>query len=283
MAGAGLIDIKRRIKSVQNTRKITKAMGLVSTSKLRRARANLNINENFFSVTGEMTKDVYDTTEGLVDSFYVKGSGSKRKLYILLASDTGLCGGYNVNLVLSLKEKIKKEGEDAAVICVGKKSISYVKRYGLECVGEYLSIQDRPTFKDMLPIYNRALRLYKESEYGEVSVVYTKFDSPVTQEVTIEKLLPISFEGEKTGDYIVEPKEESAVEEVFDFYIISKLLNSMLHAKTSEQSQRMTAMDGATKNADDLLDKLQSKYNRIRQSAITQEIAEIVGGAEAQK
>lgn len=283
MAGAGLIEIKRRIKSVQSTRKITKAMGLVSTSKLRRARANLNLNETFFDTTLDITKDVFNEIDGFMDSVYLKGNGSKRKLYIVLASDTGLCGGYNVSLALRLREQVKTNGEEAEVICVGKKGVSYVKRYGFNCVGEYLDIQDHPNFKEMLPIYNHALRLYKDNEYGEINVVYTKFNSPVSQEVEIERLLPVKLEKENVGDYTIEPRDESAVEEVFDFYIVSKLLNSMLHARTSEQSLRMTAMDGATKNANDLLDRLESKYNRIRQSAITQEIAEIVGGAEAQK
>ncbi|MCR6516396.1 ATP synthase F1 subunit gamma [Clostridium sp. LY3-2] len=283
MAGAGLIEIKRRIKSVQSTRKITKAMGLVSTSKLRRARANLNLNETFFDTTLDITKDVFNEIDGFMDSVYLKGNGSKRKLYIVLASDTGLCGGYNVSLALRLREQVKTNGEEAEVICVGKKGVSYVKRYGFNCVGEYLDIQDHPNFKEMLPIYNHALRLYKDSEYGEINVVYTRFNSPVSQEVKIERLLPVKLEKENVGDYTIEPRDESAVEEVFDFYIVSKLLNSMLHARTSEQSLRMTAMDGATKNANDLLDRLESKYNRIRQSAITQEIAEIVGGAEAQK
>lgn len=283
MAGAGLIEIKRRIKSVQSTRKITKAMGLVSTSKLRRARANLNLNETFFDTTLDITKDVFNEIDGFMDSVYLKGNGSKRKLYIVLASDTGLCGGYNVSLALRLREQVKTNGEEAEVICVGKKGVSYVKRYGFNCVGEYLDIQDHPNFKEMLPIYNHALRLYKDNEYGEVNVVYTRFNSPVSQEVKIERLLPVKLEKENVGDYTIEPRDESAVEEVFDFYIVSKLLNSMLHARTSEQSLRMTAMDGATKNANDLLDRLESKYNRIRQSAITQEIAEIVGGAEAQK
>lgn len=283
MAGAGLIEIKRRIKSVQSTRKITKAMGLVSTSKLRRARANLNLNETFFNSTLDITKDVFNEIDGFMDSVYLKGNSSKRKLYIVLASDTGLCGGYNVSLALNLREQVRTNGEEAEVICVGKKGVSYVKRYGFNCVGEYLDIQDHPNFKEMLPIYNHALRLYKDNEYGEINVVYTRFNSPVSQEVKIERLLPVKLEKENVGDYTIEPRDESAVEEVFDFYIVSKLLNSMLHARTSEQSLRMTAMDGATKNANDLLDKLESKYNRIRQSAITQEIAEIVGGAEAQK
>ena len=135
-----------------------------------------------------------------------------------------------------------------------------------------------------MTIYNHALRLYRSNEVGEINVVYTHFNSPVSQVVKIDRMLPLKFDDVKEeSGFIIEPNGESAVEATFDFYLQSKLVNCILNAKTSEESSRMTAMDGATKNADDLLDSLNTKYNRIRQSAITQEIAEIVGGAAAQK
>ncbi|AIY85014.1 ATP synthase F1, gamma subunit [Clostridium baratii str. Sullivan] len=284
MAGAGLIEIKRRIKSVQNTKKITKAMGLVATSKLRRVRMELNENNKFFEATESIAKDAYSSIDVIKDGIYFTGSHSKRKLYIVIASDSGLCGGYNVNVALALKQHVGLEKSDSLVMCIGKKCLSYMTRYGFNTVAEYVDIKETADVREVMTIYNHALRLYRSNEVGEINVVYTHFNSPVSQVVKIDRMLPLKFDDVKEeSGFIIEPNGESAVEATFDFYLQSKLVNCILNAKTSEESSRMTAMDGATKNADDLLDSLNTKYNRIRQSAITQEIAEIVGGAAAQK
>lgn len=284
MAGAGLIEIKRRIKSVENTKKITKAMGLVATSKLRRVRMELNKNNEYFEATKNIAQGAYSSMDIEKEGIYFKGGHSKRKLYIVITSDSGLCGGYNVNVALSLKNHVGMEKSDSLVMCLGKKGVSYMKRYGFETVAEYVDIKETSDMKEVSMIYKHALRLYNSNEVGEVYVVYTHFNSPVSQEVKIDKILPIEFDEIKEDiGFMLEPSDESSIEATFDFYSKSKLINCILNAKTSEESSRMAAMDGATKNADDLLDSLHTKYNRIRQTAITQEIAEIVGGAEAQK
>ncbi|MBY0755743.1 F0F1 ATP synthase subunit gamma [Clostridium sardiniense] len=284
MAGAGLIEIKRRIKSVENTKKITKAMGLVATSKLRRVRMELNKNNSYFEATRDIAQEAYSSMDVEKEGIYFKGGHSKRKLYIVVTSDSGLCGGYNVNIALSLKNHVGMEKSDSLVMCLGKKGVSYMKRYGFETVAEYVDIKEASDMKEVSMIYKHALRLYNSNEVGEIYVVYTHFNSPVSQEVKVDKMLPIEFDEIKEDiGFMLEPNDESSIEATFDFYLKSKLINCILNAKTSEESSRMTAMDGATKNADDLLDSLNTKYNRIRQSAITQEIAEIVGGAEAQK
>lgn len=284
MAGAGLIEIKRRIKSVENTKKITKAMGLVATSKLRRVRMELNKNNDYFEATRDIAQEAYSSMDAEKEGIYFKGGHSKRKLYIVVTSDSGLCGGYNVNIALSLKNYVGMEKSDSLVMCLGKKGVSYMKRYGFETVAEYVDIKETSDMKEVSTIYKHALRLYNSNEVGEIYVVYTQFNSPVSQEVKVDKMLPIEFDEIKEDiGFMLEPNDESSIEATFDFYLKSKLINCILNAKTSEESSRMTAMDGATKNADDLLDSLNTKYNRIRQSAITQEIAEIVGGAAAQK
>ncbi|QAA31438.1 ATP synthase F1 subunit gamma [Clostridium manihotivorum] len=284
MAGAGLLDIKRRIKSVTNTKKITKAMGLVATSKLRKARMELETNNKYFNSIKKVAEELIKSIDDDNNSSYIKGNKATKKLYIVLTSDSGLCGGYNHGVASALNEVAGIDPINNVVMVVGQKGISYVKKYGFETIAEYVQIPDVPTIKEAKTVVEHALRLYKNNEVGEVNVVYTHFYSPVKQLVTVDKLLPIDRDkNEKKTDFLIEPNSNSVVENTFDVYFRGKLLNSLLHAKTSEQNSRMQAMDGATKNANDLLDSYNIKYNRIRQGAITQEITEIVSGASAQK
>lgn len=286
MAGAGLLDIKRRIKSVTNTKKITKAMGLVATSKLRKARMELETNNRYFNSIQKVADELIKSIDDDNNSIYIKGNKSAKKLYIVLTSDSGLCGGFNHGVASQLNEVAGFDTLNNVVMVVGQKGISYVKKYGFETIAEYVQISDIPTVKEAKTVVEHALRLYKDSEVGEVNVVYTHFYSPVRQLVTVDKLLPIDRNEDKDAkrnDFLIEPNSSSIVENTFDIYFRGKLLNSLLHSKASEQNSRMQAMDGATKNANDLLDAYNIKYNRIRQGAITQEITEIVSGASAQK
>ena len=281
MGAAGLIEIKRRIKSVESTRKITKAMGLVATSKLRKARKELVANEQYNNLCKEVIKEVVSSMPEDFDSIYYKNFNGD-KLYIVLTSDTGLCAGYNNNVVIYLNNLIEKSG-GAKVILVGSKGISYVSRYGINTYSEYVGLADMPATKDVNKIYNDAIYLYEKGEVSEVNIVYTEFISPVKQEVKSIKILPIEKESGNARQYIIEPNEEAVFKNAIDMYLKSQLKTCMLSAKASEHSARMTAMDGATENADDILQNLHIKFNRIRQGIITQEISEIVGGAEAQK
>ena len=281
MGAAGLIEIKRRIKSVESTRKITKAMGLVATSKLRKARKELVANEQYNNLCKEVIKEVVSSMPEDFDSIYYKNFNGD-KLYFVLTSDTGLCAGYNNNVVIYLNNLIEKSG-GAKVILVGSKGISYVSRYGINTYSEYVGLPDMPATKDVNKIYNDAIYLYEKGEVSEVNIVYTEFISPVKQEVKSIKVLPIEKESGNARQYIIEPNEEAVFKNAIDMYLKSQLKTCMLSAKASEHSARMTAMDGATENADDILQNLHIKFNRIRQGIITQEISEIVGGAEAQK
>ncbi len=281
MGAAGLIDIKRRIKSVESTRKITKAMGLVATSKLRKARKELVANEQYNNLCKEVIKEVVSSMPEDFDSIYYKNFNGD-KLYIALTSDTGLCAGYNNNVAIYLNNLVEKSG-GAKVIIVGGKGISYTSRYGISTYSEYVDLPDMPATKDVNKIYNDAIYLYEKGEVSEVNIVYTEFISPVKQEVKSVKILPIEKKSGQAGQYIIEPNEESVFKNAIDMYLKSQLKTCMISAKASEHSARMTAMDGATENADDILQNLHIKFNRIRQGIITQEISEIVGGAEAQK
>ena len=282
MGAAGLIEIKRRLKSVESTRKITKAMGLVATSKLRKVRNELANNEKY----NELCKDIVDVVvsnlpEGYESIYCTERKGDK--LYIVLTSDTGLCGGYNNNVIAYLKEVLDNESGTEKIVLVGSKGLSYMSKYSLNTFNEYVSIPDIPTISEINKIYNEAIYIYKQGEVSEVNIVYTKFISPMKQEPILIKMLPFEVNSSKKEDYLIEPDFEEVLNNSIDTYLKSQLQNCMLHAKASEQSSRMTAMDGATENASDIINNLNIKYNRIRQSVITQEISEIVGGAEAQK
>ena len=283
MPAAGLIEIRRRIKSVTNTKKITKAMGLVATSKLRKARERLDVNSKFYADFDEILDEVLRSNEEA--NVYQNGNKSSKKLYISITSDTGLCGGYNSSVTNATIEELSKDPENSYLMVVGQKGRAYFKKRKFETVAEYVDIGDVPDLDEAKVISKHALNMYEAGEIGEINVIYTKFVSPVKQFVEVEKILPLPAVSENAGSDVV--KFEPEVNELFlslvDTYMVQRIIHYMFHAKVSEQSARMAAMDGATQNADEILEKLNLKYNRIRQSAITQEISEIVGGAEAQK
>ncbi|MCM8711648.1 ATP synthase F1 subunit gamma [Clostridium sp. SYSU_GA19001] len=285
MAGTGLVAIKRRIKSVTNTKKITKAMGLVATSKLRKTKEELDIcnlyDESFSKILNDVLKD------NSISSIYLDGNGSKKKLYIVVTSDTGLCGSFNLNILNRATQEISKDMKNSIIIVIGEKGVSFFNRFNYNLIQKYINIADVPSLGDANEVSTYGLKLYDDSEVGEINVIYTKFFSQTKQEVVVEKLLPfdkVSLNAAANGDNILfEPYTNTFLRDVIPLYMREKMLNFLIHSKTSEQSIRMSAMDGATKNANQLLDKLKLQYNRMRQGAITQEISEIVGGAEAQK
>ncbi|MBC2579847.1 ATP synthase F1 subunit gamma [Clostridium sp. DJ247] len=278
---AGLIAIKRRIKSVTNTKKITNAMGLIATSKLRKCRKNLESNEGYYNSFEDTIKSIVQGVEG--KSIYVNGNGSNKKLYITITSDSGLCGGFNAAIVSAAVDKIASDKSNSLIMSVGQKGRAYFRRLHYDTVAEYVDIPDEPTLKEAKTIAEHALSLYKNGEVGEIHVVYTKFISTVKQSIVDEKVLPLTSEKRSGGLGEFEPSANELLDGTVNIHLKAQIFNFLLNSKASEQSSRMTAMDSSTKNANDLLDSLNLKYNRIRQSAITQEITEIVGGAEAQK
>lgn len=285
MAGSGLIGIKRRIKSVTNTRKITKAMGLVATSKLRKTKDSLEVNNVYRDNLIDILNEVLDNHG--TENVYKSGNGVKKKLYIVLTSDTGLCGAYNGNVINRAIEEIGKNKEDSLIMVVGEKGLSYFNRFSYKLRAKFIDVPDIPTLKEAKAIIETALKMYSKSEVGEIYVAYAQFISQSKQEYTVEKILPLregSSEDIVYGNYVkFEPDTDTLLNNLIPLFMREKMLSFLIHAKASEQAIRMSAMDGATKNANELLDKLKLQYNRMRQGAITQEISEIVGGAEAQK
>lgn len=282
MAGAGLITIRRRMKSVTNTLKITKAMGLVATSKLRKVRVSLNSAEIFskrYASIFEAVRNAYAES-----SVFVTGNKSSKKLYIVITSESGLCGGYNASVVNKVSEITGNDKADSLILVVGQKGRGYFNRLKYETAAEYVEVSDVPSLKETNEIFSKAISLYLNGEVGEVNIVFTKFISSVKQVITVDKLLPIEKNEKGTvEDFVFEPSIESIFDYAVKENIKNKIYYALTSAKASEHSSRMTAMDNASENANDILEKLALKYNRIRQFSITQEITEIVGGAEAQR
>ncbi|WP_195971136.1 ATP synthase F1 subunit gamma [Clostridium thermobutyricum] len=287
MPAAGLLDIKRRIKSVESTQKITKAMALVSTAKLRKARASLDNNNLYFTRIETIKRDIFRLADEFKDNEFVRENDNEKKLYVIFASNSGLCGGFNGSGAVYLSDKYpESERANIKTLVIGEKGVSYAKKYGFDVVDKVTNIKDGISIKDARHLAVDLMNMYSKGEYGSISFVYTKYKSPVQQDVVDEVILPFkgeTFAEEDTEVYSSEISPDELVENFVYRYMEGKIINTIYHSQTSEQNARMQAMDGATKNADDILDSLNTKYNRIRQGAITQEISEIVGGAEAQK
>lgn len=284
MAGTGLVAIKRRIKSITNTKKITSAMGLVATSKYKKVREQIDSNNSYINKLQEVVKQVSGNYEE--SNIFINGNSTSKKMYLILTSDSGLCGGFNWSVVNVLVDDIKAEKEDYSVIVVGQKGRAMLKKLNIETIAEYVEIPEMPSQKDSAIIAENILNMYGSQEIGEVYIVYKKFVSTMKNEVKIEKVLPLGLDNEEDSnkEYVeLEAMDEKAIYEITSLFLSGKIQNSMLHSRASEHRARMESMGAATNNANDLLEKLKLKYNRIRQSAITQEISEIVGGAEAQR
>lgn len=285
MGAAGLIEIKRRMKSVESTRKITKAMNIVATSKLRKVRNELNKNEDYYNLSKEILKKVVASLPEDYESPFLNNLSkdlTDSKLYIVISSDTGFCGGFNSNIINTLNDSIEDK-ESAKFIVAGLRGIQYMKKFGLKALKEYIEIPDIPTTKEVRALYDDALFMFKNKEVSEVNIVYTEYKSAVSQDIKIEKIFPVDIEKEDPEEIIFEPDLEKVLNSSLDIYIKSKIRRAMLHSKASEQNARMKTMDSSTDNANDILKALTINYNRIRQGMITQEISEIVGGAEALK
>ena len=251
--------------------------------KLRKSRKELLVNNKFIESTEPIVRNLATTASEDGANIYFDGNKSENKLYVVMTSDSGLCGGFNGNVVSYLETLIGDKKSNAKIIVVGNRGIGYVKRAQLDTVGEYVDISDLPTVREAKVIFDKALQMYINEEVSEVNIVYSNFISPVRQVPKVDKILPIEKLEGKINKSLIEPNLEMVLEDALNIYLKGKIRGILLSSKCSEQSSRMTAMDGATKNANDLLSDLKLKYNRIRQGAITAEISEIVGGAAAQK
>lgn len=283
---ASMRDIKRRKGSIQSTQQITKAMKLVSTVKLQKAKvhaeqANPFFNYMYQTVTSMLAKS------GNMNHPYLKKNDSEKKAIVVITSNRGLAGGYNSNIVkLITNGDFKKE--DLVLYTIGNKGREALERRGYEIKNSYPEVIEAPDYSDADAICKEVLEAYQNGEIGEIYLAYTHFKNTVVHEPTLMKLLPVSFdetemaEEEKSNVLMnYEPTEEEALDMIIPKYVTSLFYGALVEAVASENGARMQAMDSATSNAEEMISDLTLKYNRARQSSITQELTEIIAGAEA--
>lgn len=284
MAGVGMKDIKRRIKSVESTMQITKAMELVASSKLRKAKEKVENSRPYFNTLYDTMRKISRSTKGLKSQFTVDRDTGK-KGYIVVAGDRGLAGGYNSNVLKTAVSHM--DNQMYPVIAVGKKSMDFFNKRGYPLHGKFSSGAESIDVAEIHQISEEAIALYKSGEIDELYIVFTKFVSTLTQEPQIIKLLPLKFDDEgaaaKSSLTVYEPSPEGVFDYLVPKYIDGIIFGAIVESFASEQGARRTAMESATDNAEDMIGSLQLKYNRARQATITQEISEIVAGAEALK
>lgn len=281
MAGAGIKEIKTRMGSVNSTKQITKAMELVASSKLRKAKEQAESSDPYFSKLYETVQEIAQNTKDVRDPFLANRKVNN-KCYIVVAGDRGLAGGYNANVLRDTVSHM--DGKSEKVIAVGKKSTEYFTKRNYEVCKSIPNVEECG-YEGSLEIANTAMDLYKKGEVDEVYISYTKFISPLVQEVQVVKVLPITVdeEAKKGKKSVVKylPSPEAVLSYLVPKYVSSVIYGGILQSFASEQGARRTAMESATNNANDMLSQLELSYNRARQAAVTQEISEIVGGAEA--
>ncbi len=282
---ASMRDIKRRRSSIQSTQQITKAMKLVSTVKLQKARTRAEKCNDYFHRMYETIHSILART-GVVMSPYLQKGPSEKKAVVLISSNRGLAGGYNSNVAKKLLE-CGFDREDVQLYTMGRKAKDYLSRRGYEVVSDYSDAIDEPAYKDAAALGEEVLEAYTSGAAGELYLIYTEFHNTVSQEPVAMKLLPVEPEEEfanrteKLTLMNYEPDEETVLGEMIPQYIKSLIYGAMIESAASENSARMQAMDNATSNAEDMIQDLSVKYNRARQNSITQELTEIIAGAEA--
>lgn len=279
MAGGSMKDIKRRIKSIESTGQITKAMELVASSKLRHAKERALAAAPFFD---ELYKTICDISSLNSDfsSIYVKPREIKQSLYIVIAGDRGLAGGYNSN-VMKLAAK-SMQGKNAKVIAIGKKAVEHYEKAGIMVAG-FLNIAEDIDHLRVSQISQVVVDMYKNGEADEVIICYTQFISALSQEPYELKMLPLADITEENVDKYIEyePSPQAVFDAIVPQFISGMIYGAVVESYASEQGARRTAMEAANDNAKEIIEKLSLSYNRARQAAITQEISEIVSGAGA--
>lgn len=284
---ASMRDIKRRKQSVSSTQQITKAMKLVSTVKLQKARAKAEQTSPYFDAMYSTICSML-AKAGNVDNQYLKDNGSTKKAIIVISSNRGLAGGYNSNVVKMITGS-EIDPDDVKLYVIGHKGGESLAHKGYEVVKDYSLVMEAPTYADAMVVCNDVLEAYTNGEIGEIYLVYTHFKNTVSQVPKLMKLLPAEISEEdvekaaETTDALMnfEPNEEEALELIIPKYVTSLVYGALVEAVASENGARMQAMDSATNNAEDIISDLSLKYNRARQGSITQELTEIIAGAEA--
>ena len=290
MAGVSTKEIKNRIRSMESTRQITKAMEMVAASKLRRAQAQVLSSRPYFEILYSTIADIASSNRDF-SSPYLQERPVKKALYIVIAGDRGLAGGYNSN-VMNLAVEHMKGFEESNIFCIGQMARDFLERRGYTIDIEFTHVIQDPTLYHAHQIAETVLELYNKRMLDEVYVVYTHRISTMVQRPEVVRLLPVrvedfdDVEAKVTGDeehdqIIYEPSITNLMELLIPQYLIGIIYSVLVQSFASEQCARMNAMDSATRNANEMIDKLSHELNRARQSAITNELAEIISGADA--
>ena len=292
---ASVQDLKRRIRSVRNTRKITRAMELVAAAKLRRAQTRIEAMRPYAATMQELIAGVGRASSSVRLPLLETREEVTNVLLVPLTGDRGLAGAFNAQVIrraFALERRLLAEGVGVRWLAVGKKGRSTLSFRRKPVVGDFVGFTDRPEYANAQAVAHRAAELFTSGEVDRVVLVFNTYVSALTQKVTDQDVLPISpdiletSEAERTedamrGDFIFEPEPEEILARLLPVYLETQLYRALLESAASEQGARMTAMRNASKNAGELIDSLTLSMNRARQSEITQEILEVVGGAEA--
>lgn len=281
---ASMRSIKRRKGSIQSTQQITKAMKLVSTVKLQRAKGHAEKSKAYFECMYATVKSMLART-GFIEHPYLKPGTGRKKAVIVITSNRGLAGGYNSN-VIKLITKGDFQKDEVKIYAIGRKGKEAFTRYGYEVAADYSDMIEEPAYADAMRVSKDLLDAFADGEIGEIYLAYTAFKNTVSHIPTLLKLLPVEVNDTEEEDddkalMNFEQDEEEALNLLIPKYITSLIYGGMVEAVASENGARMQAMDSATSNAEEMIDKLSLQYNRARQGSITQELTEIIAGAEA--
>jgi F-type H+-transporting ATPase subunit gamma len=284
----GTKEIRVKIKSVQNTRKITKAMEMVAASKMRKAQERMRHARPYGEKIRNVAAHISHANPEYRHPFLVSRDSVKRVGLIVITTDKGLCGALNTNLLRLVLNQYKSwlaEGEEVDVCCIGSKGFAFMQRLGANIASHSVQLGDRPQMEKLIGTIKVMLDGYTKDRFDRLMIGYTRFVNTMKQEPVIEQLLPLS--GERLGapetvwDYLYEPEAKAVLDQVMTRYIEAIIFQAVAENMASEQSARMVAMKAASDNAGDLIDDLTLIYNKNRQAGITKELSEIVGGAAA--
>ena len=280
MAGVSTKEIKNRIRSMESTRQITKAMEMVAASKLRRAQAQVLSSRPYFEILYSTIADIASSNRDF-SSPYLQERPVKKALYIVIAGDRGLAGGYNSNILKLVQSEIA--GKDAVVLPIGKKALDYFRSKQIPTFTEQYAEAAELTVGDCFSVSKQVSKAFLAGEFDQIVVAYTNFVSVLAQTPAAMQLLPLKkpekHEGINQGDILYEGDSEEVFAAIIPEYLGGVIYGALCESRASEQAARRAAMDSATQNADDMIDDLSLKFNRARQAAITQEITEIVAGS----
>ncbi|MDQ0418395.1 F-type H+-transporting ATPase subunit gamma [Croceifilum oryzae] len=284
---ASMRDIKESIRSKNKTMQITKAMKMVSASKLRRSQEQATAARPYAEKMKDVIMSIASGSSNINHPMMVSRP-VKKTGYLVISSDRGLAGGYNSNLLRLMTNTVKERhasNDDYVVFSMGRKALDFFKKRNTPLISSIVGLSDSPQFSDVKAIANQAVNFYAEEKFDELYIVYNEFVNPVVQRPVVKRLLPLAsdeLEGASSKTpYEFEPSEEEVLADLLPRYAETLIYSALLDAKASEFAARMTAMTSATDNATAIIERLTLEFNRARQAAITQEIAEIVGGVAA--